>query len=70
MAQIREEIEKVKLNILNFVEVVGDVLPTLDDIDRLYTPKRSGYLAFDGVWFAFGKTHIVLLVCFDPETFF
>lgn len=64
-----EEDLLTKRNILSFVEVVGSVLPTLDDIDRLYTPKRSGYLAFDGVWFPFGKEHIVLLVCFDPETF-
>ena len=54
---------------MNFIEAVGKALPTLDDIDRLYDPKRSGYLAFDGVWFPFGKEHVVLLVAFDPETF-
>jgi transposase-like protein len=27
------------------------------------------YLAFDGVWFTFRGMEIVLLVCFDPETF-
>jgi len=58
-----------KGQILSFVETVGKNLPTLDDIDRLYDPKRSGYLAFDGVWFPFGREHIVLLVAFDPETF-
>jgi len=55
--------------ILDFIETVSDVLPTIDDIDNLYNPKRSGYLAVDGVWFSFGKEEIVLLVCFDPETF-
>lgn len=58
-----------KRDILNFIEVVGKALPALDDIDRLFTPKRSGYLAFDGAWFPFGNEHIVLLIAFDPETF-
>jgi transposase-like protein len=40
-----------------------------DDIDNLYNPVRSGYLAFDGVWFHFAGEQIVLLVCFDPETY-
>lgn len=55
--------------ILDFIEWTADALPTLDEIDNIYSPKRSGYLAFDGVWFQFGKEQIVLLVCFDPETF-
>jgi hypothetical protein len=55
--------------VLEFIEIVADVLPTIDDIDRLFNPVRSGYLAFDGVWFQFGKDQIVLLVCFDPDTF-
>jgi len=58
-----------KTNILQFIEAVSDAIPTLDDIDRLFSPKRSGYLAFDGVWFSFGKEQVVLLVCFDPVTF-
>lgn len=69
---VREMFEEDILSkrlILRFIEVVSDALPTLDDIDYLYYPKRSGYLAFDGVWFKFGKLQIVLLVCFDPETF-
>lgn len=55
--------------ILDFITGVADVLPTIDDIDRLYDPKRSGYIAVDGVWFSFGREEIVLLVAFDPETF-
>lgn len=55
--------------ILDFVEAVADALPTIDDIDRLFSPKRSGYIALDGVWFSFNDEEIVLLVCFDPVTF-
>lgn len=58
-----------KSQILTFVEQVGKAIPGVDDIDRLFSPQRSGYLAFDGVWFDYGKDNIVLLVCFDPQTF-
>lgn len=58
-----------KAIILDFLEQIADTLPTLDDIDFLYHPRRSGYLAVDGVWFTFRGMDIVLLVCFDPETF-
>jgi len=58
-----------KGQVLDFVEAVADSLPTLDDIDRLFTPIRSGYIALDGVWFSFNTEEIVLLVAFDPVTF-
>ena len=58
-----------KAHILEFIEWVADGLPSLDDIDRLFVPHRSGYLAFDGTWFKYGKENIVLLVCFDPISF-
>lgn len=58
-----------KAQILDFLESVADKLPTNDDIDNLFHPKRSGYIALDGVWFKFRGLEIVLLVCFDPETF-
>jgi len=58
-----------KATVLSFLEQVADAVPTSDDIDNLLHPKRSGYLAFDGVWFTFRGMQIVLLVCFDPETF-
>lgn len=58
-----------KSQILLFIEWVADPLPTLDDIDRLFSPLRSGYLAFDGVWFSYGKDQVVLLVAFDPVSF-
>jgi hypothetical protein len=58
-----------KALILEFLEKVADVIPDNDDIDNLFHPRRSGYLALDGVWFKFKGMEIVLLVCFDPETF-
>lgn len=58
-----------KSTVLEFLEKVADEVPTTDDIDNLFHPKRSGYLALDGVWFKFKGQEIVLLVCFDPETF-
>lgn len=58
-----------KKSLLRLVETVADAMPTLDDIDRIFHPIRSGYLALDGVWFKFDGEEIVLLVTFDPETF-
>ncbi len=55
--------------VLDFLVLVADALPTLDEIDDLFTPRRSGFIALDGVWFSFNKEEIVLLVCFDPVTF-
>ena len=69
---VREEYDDDLLSkglILEFIEAVADVVPTIDDIDGLFQPIRSGYLAFDGVWFSFQKEQMVLLICFDPETF-
>lgn len=58
-----------KAAILDFVERVADEVPDIDSIDNLFHPKRSGYIALDGVWFKFRGMDIVLLVCFDPDTF-
>lgn len=58
-----------KQTILEFIEKVADRLPTIDDIDNLFYPKRSGYLALDGVWYKYRGINFVLLVCFDPVTF-
>lgn len=69
---VRVQFEKdilSKETILEFIEKVSDLLPTLDDIDNIYHPKRSGYLSFDGVWFKYRNKNFVLLICFDPETF-
>ncbi len=58
-----------KGQVLSLLETVADKLPSIHQLDAIYCPKRSGYLAFDGVWFQYGIEQIVLLVCFDPETF-
>ena len=58
-----------KKTVLEFIDKVAERIPTLDDIDNLYHPKRSGYLSFDGVWFKYRNKNFVLLVCFDPDTF-
>jgi len=64
-----EEDILTKSHVLSFVEQVGRAVPSIEDIDRLFSPRRSGYLAFDGVWFKYAGEPIVLLVCFDPKTF-
>lgn len=69
---VREQYDEDILNkglILTFIEYVADALPTLDDLDGIYHPARSGYIAVDGVWFSYGKDEVVLLVAFDPESF-
>lgn len=69
---IRETYEEdvlTKALILDFIAMVADALPTLTDIDVMFVPKRSGFLAFDGVWFSYNDVEIVLLVCFDPVSF-
>lgn len=67
--QCEEDVLITKGLILDFIESAGDALPTIDDIDGIFHPVRSGYLAFDGVWFKLKGEDIVLLVAFDPETF-
>lgn len=69
---IRLQFEKdllSKQTILDFIETVADKLPTLADIDQLFHPKRSGFLAFDGVWYKYRGINFVLLIAFDPITF-
>lgn len=58
-----------KVQVLYFLETVSDAMPTLDDIDQLFTPQRLGFLALDGVWFQYADEEIVLLVAFDPISF-
>ena len=58
-----------KGQVVDFLELVADKLPTIDEIDAIYEPKRSGYIAVDGVWFQYGDAAIVLLVAFDPVSF-
>ena len=69
---IRETYEQDVLSkqlILDFIMLVADKLPTLDEVDAIYIPRRSGFIALDGVWFSYNDSEIVLLVCFDPVSF-
>lgn len=69
---VRIQFEKdllTKETLLDFIENVAGRLPTLDDIDNIYHPRRSGYVAMDGVWFKYRRRNFVLLIAFDPETF-
>lgn len=58
-----------KGQVLDFIEIVADKLPTLEDFDEIYTPRRSGFVALDGTWFSFNDEQVVLLVAFDPVSF-
>ncbi len=69
---IREMYEQDVLSkrlILDFLVTVADRLPTLSEIDDVFEPKRSGFIALDGTWFSFNDEEIVLLVAFDPVSF-
>jgi transposase-like protein len=69
---IREMYEQDVLSkrlILDFLVTVADCLPTLSEIDDVFEPKRSGFIALDGTWFSFNDEEIVLLVAFDPVSF-
>lgn len=69
---IRETFERdvlSKRQVLDFIVIVADALPTPIGFTLLYHPKRSGYIAFDGVWFNYQGGQIVLMVAFDPVTF-
>ena len=55
---VRIQMEKdilSKKTLLQFIDTVSERLPTLDDIDNIYHPKRSGYVALDGVWFKYRR---------------
>lgn len=64
-----EQTVLTKQQVLDFLEIVADALPTLEEVDSVLTPRRSGYIALDGVWFSFNQQERVLLVCFDPVSF-
>lgn len=69
---VRETYEEEILSkqlILEFIVAVADQLPSPASFAMLYHPKRSGYLAFDGVWFSYKGEQVVLMVAFDPVTF-
>ncbi len=54
--------------ILEHLERLIDKLPDTAGITRMFKPARSGYYAFDGLWFKFNGENRVLLICFDAIT--
>jgi hypothetical protein len=54
--------------ILNHLERLIDKLPSISDITGKFKPNRSGYYAFDGMWFKFQGKDMVLIICFDTYT--
>lgn len=45
-----------------------DNLPSYGEVTQIFKPQRSGYYAFDGLWFKYLGKNLVLLICFDAET--
>lgn len=54
--------------ILNHLEQLIDRLPSTSEITNQFKPTRSGYYAFDGMWFKFQGQNMVLMICFDVVT--
>lgn len=51
--------------VLVHLERLVDLLPGIPEITRLFKPVRSGYYAFDGLWFKSSGANKVLIICFD-----
>jgi hypothetical protein len=54
-----------KDSVLAHLEQLIDLLPDMSETTHLFKPVRSGYYAFDGLWFKFNGTNKVLMICFD-----
>ena len=54
-----------KDSVLNHLEQLIDRLPSISESTKMFKPIRSGYYAFDGMWFKFRGFNKVLLICFD-----
>jgi Transposase, Mutator family len=55
-------------SVLAHLEQLVDRLPDMAGITKLFKPARSGYYAFDGLWFKFQGMNRVLLICFDAAS--
>ncbi|MFH1713427.1 MAG: hypothetical protein ABH896_04590 [Candidatus Jacksonbacteria bacterium] len=51
--------------VLKNLEQLIDRLPDIDGLTQLFSPTRSGYYAFDGLWFKCNGSNKVLMICFD-----
>lgn len=54
--------------VLAHLEQLVDQLPSVSETTRLFKPARSGYYAFDGLWFKFHGANKVLIICFDAAS--
>lgn len=57
-----------KWQVLEFIERVADMLPSMEAVTAHFKPQRSGWYAWDGTWFKYRGHDFVLLVCFDVRT--
>lgn len=51
--------------LLNHLEELIDKLPSFSETTNIFKPTRSGYYAWDGLWFKYQGEDRVLLICFD-----
>lgn len=68
---VRSYFEKDYLSkdlVLKHLENLIDALPGLSELTRELKPLRSGYYAFDGMWFKHAGTDMALIICFDVVT--
>ena len=68
---VRSYFEKDYLSkdlILGHLEKLIDILPSLSELSKELKPMRSGYYAFDGMWFKYAGADMVLIICFDVVT--
>lgn len=54
-----------KKAVLKNLEQLIDRLPEISGLSQLFSPARSGYYAFDGLWFKCNGDNKVLMICFD-----
>lgn len=54
-----------KKAVLKNLEQLIDRLPDIAKTTEIFKPKRSGYYAFDGLWFKCNSDNKVLMICFD-----
>lgn len=68
MAAYHEKEFLTKKRLLALIVRLIDLLPSHEVITASFHPNRSGYYAFDGVWFKYRGRDFVLLICFDVVT--
>lgn len=57
-----------KAVILSHIIKLIDRIPPLEEVTLKFSPNRSGYYAWDGLWMKYKNDNIVLLICLDVVT--